>query len=713
MNVNINAEKIIDKSAITLVVEANVNLRTMITNNLKSLGFENLHVSNDFATAMGILESENIDWVVSSLQTESKTNVYHALGLCTKHDSLKNTLFTVFLNEPDKKHIPHLAANGAFSWFNIRTTDEYIRSIFNELFELIESKKADPVLIAAFFYQSYLFDQGKYNEGIYLYQNLLNIYPGDPEILLATAEAQLLAGQKKDGTLTLQQLTTLSPSHQGDAQKLADQFLGGKLPSLASGSSKQNPFGIREAVLVRLDAHSHSVEEEAFKELQVPYQVMTTSEDALIYLRDAQEPTIMFHGWWQDGINAAAFLQEFRDLCPHTVLTTVFGGLDQADYALLDELNSAMVIKPPLDRQKLIEKTIWAIQQDRRPLEKKFLMNRIFQALEDENIDLAIKFKEDLEQNALANQGDIYLVTAEILLKQDKAGDAVECGINALKYNGDPVASLNVMGKAFMKLGAFDKAFQSFDQAQELSPLSIKRLCVMAEAQFEMGQTNEANELLDEARGIREDSLDILETDAKQKIADGDIEIGKDLLSKLGSIKDIIAYLNNKAVTLAIEKKFDEAIKLYQQAYDSIPDEHVKFKSTINFNLGLLFLRTGDMDRAETTLRLCTPQENRKIAEKASKIIASIEEARTKSKILKMKEKEAPPPFKLSDDSAKKIRRSMRIVKSETIITKGERCLFLIVSADSQLKLVTESLASLPAFKTKRETTLQDKKVWV
>ena len=63
-------EKIIDRSAQVMVVDANVNLRTMMTNGLKSLGFNNIHVSNDYGTGIGVLESERIDWIISSLQTE-------------------------------------------------------------------------------------------------------------------------------------------------------------------------------------------------------------------------------------------------------------------------------------------------------------------------------------------------------------------------------------------------------------------------------------------------------------------------------------------------------------------------------------------------------------------------------------------------------------------------------------------------------------------
>lgn len=704
-------ERIQNKSAAILVVDSNVNLRTMITNSLKQLGYENIHVSNDFTTGIGILESEDISWVISNLQTENKLNIYHILGLCTKQEELKKILITCFITDQDKKHVPHLAAQGAMAWFYIKTTEEYITDILKKFPETIREHRNDPVLVAAGFYRDFLVDSGKYKEAVFLYQNLLTIYPGDPDILLEVAECQLLGGEQKDGGMTLAQIINVSPDHRDEAQKIADKYLGGKLPTNAVGGN--NPFGIKECCLIGIDAHSHSIIEELLKETNVNYQKFDAPEDALISLRDSEEPTMLIHGWWADGINTPAFLQEFRDLCPHTILVTIYGALDGADMALLDELCSAAVIKPPLDREKAMEKLVWSIQQDRRPLEKKFLITSIYKALADGEIDLAIKYKEDLEQNPLANQGDINLVTAEILFKQGKPAVAVDCAINALRYNADAVASLNAMGKCFMALGALDKAFQAFDQAQELSPLSIKRLCVMAEAQFEMGNVEESEALLQEAGDIHEDSQDIASTKAKTEIANGNISIGKELLSKLGSIKSIIGYLNNKAVSLALEKKYDEAVAMYQQAFESIPDEHARYRNVVQFNLALLHLRRGEMDKAEEILQVCTLGEDRKIAEKAQGIVDSIANARSKKQTVKMKEKEAPPKFVLSNDNEKKIKRSMRLVKNETIITKGERCLYLIITAQGKLKVVNESLATLPGYKAKKEMSMDDKKVWV
>ena len=141
-------DKILDKSGHVVVIESNVSLRGMYTAALKSLGFSNIHTSNDINIAIGILESEPVDWVITTLQTENKVNIYHLLNMCTKYENLKDIFITVSMSEADKKHVPQIAALGAFSWFMAKNTEEHIRGKFEELFKTISNNQKDPVLVA-------------------------------------------------------------------------------------------------------------------------------------------------------------------------------------------------------------------------------------------------------------------------------------------------------------------------------------------------------------------------------------------------------------------------------------------------------------------------------------------------------------------------------------------------------------------------------------
>ncbi len=702
---------IVDRTATVLVIENNISLRSLYNNVLKSLGYTHIYTTNEISIALGVLESEVVDWVLCSPQTENKLNIYHLLNMCIKYDGLKETLITTTLSDSEKKHIPHITALGCFSWFLSKSTEDHIRSSLEEIIRRIKIYKCDPTLITLSFLEDFLRDSQKHSELINTYRNLMSLYPGNTALLLKMAESQLLAGKKKEGSLTLQQACTMNIAAKPEAQSIADKYLSGVLPSISSGSTDQNPFGLKECFICKIDDSSKEVIENLFTETFAPFKYFSSSENCLDDCEKTVGPDLLISGWWNDGLNTAAFLQRFRIMKPHSVIVIIAHKLDSAEIALLNEMNCAVVLKPPLLRDKFLETLVWLIQQDNRPLEKSFLIIKIRQSLESGKIDRAIKFKESLQSNPLASQGDILLSTSEILLKQGNYEASLAIAIDALKYGGDSVACLNTMGRSFLKLGKFDKAFQAFDQAQELSPLNVKRLCSMAEASFELG--GDVSDLLIEASIIDENSRAVKSTEAKTKIASGNTNAGRNILAQLSSIKDIIAYLNNKAVTAALDRKYDEAVALYEQALESVPDLHAKYRTVVNYNLGILHLRMGQMDQAEKVLQRCVPKEDASISEKASQLLENIKQARAANKQLKMMEKEAPPPFQLNEEHLKKIKRGIRLAKVETIINKGERCLYHIFYSPEKLKIVLESLSYLPSFKVKESIELDNKKVFL
>ena len=208
----------------------------------------------------------------------------------------------------------------------------------------------------------------------------------------------------------MQQVCVIDDNSKDKAQKLADEYLGGTLPSISSGSTKENPFGIKECLMCKLDGNSKTVLESSFADTNVPNKYFTNAESCLEYAEMEEDPTLLICGWWDTDLNAAAFLQRFRKSCPKTIIAVVYRRPDSAELALLEEINCALLIKPPVIKESILEKIVWAIQQDQRPLEKSFLLSKITQSLEENKVDQAIKYKEDLERNELANSGTYLLL---------------------------------------------------------------------------------------------------------------------------------------------------------------------------------------------------------------------------------------------------------------------------------------------------------------
>ena len=80
---------------------------------------------------------------------------------------------------------------------------------------------------------------------------------------------------------------------------------------------------------------------------------------------------------------------------------------------------------------------------------------------------------------------------------------------------------------------------------------------------------------------------------------------------------------------------------------------------------------------------------------------------------MKMEQKADIPKMKLSDDDAKVLRRSLKLLKHQTLtIRKGERLLFQVFTANKHPKAYKNALVTLPGFKPKALHAGRDKAVW-
>src|SRR5690606_3634718 len=144
---------------------------------------------------------------------------------------------------------------------------------------------------------------------------------------------------------------------------------------------------------------------------------------------------------------------------------------------------------------------------------------------------------------------------AEIAYHQNDFEEASRLGIEALQTGGEDLYVLNVLGRTYMRLRYFDQAMAFFDRARRLSPNNIERLCELAEVQAETGNHQAADQHLNAAAGIDGTNVKVDTVKAKVSIARGDAASAKTLMSKMDSIAEIVAFMNNRAISLVNQNK--------------------------------------------------------------------------------------------------------------------------------------------------------------
>jgi len=182
------------KTARIVVVEPGTVVRQVIVDALRANGFPTVQGVATAKDALGILEVEAIDWIVTPLLADQPINAFHILKLCTEHVSLKGVRVTLLLEEGERDFLAPAFELGLFSWCLRPATKESLQAHCADIAAKLEAHRGRDSLVAADQLRAVLVGAKRFEPLLELEMNLLQLYPGSTELLLAVAEAQLRTG---------------------------------------------------------------------------------------------------------------------------------------------------------------------------------------------------------------------------------------------------------------------------------------------------------------------------------------------------------------------------------------------------------------------------------------------------------------------------------------------------------------------------------------
>jgi two-component system chemotaxis response regulator CheY len=126
----------IDKKMKILVVDDHLTMRRLIKSTLTSIGFENIELADDGATALPMLEEGNFDFLVSDWNMPIMQGI-DLLKKIRAHEKLKKLPFLMLTAEAKPEQIVAAAKAGVNDYlvkpFNHVTLEKKINKIFSKL----------------------------------------------------------------------------------------------------------------------------------------------------------------------------------------------------------------------------------------------------------------------------------------------------------------------------------------------------------------------------------------------------------------------------------------------------------------------------------------------------------------------------------------------------------------------------------------------------
>ena len=693
------------KTCKVLTVDTSGPVRQMMAETLRStLGFELTEGRSAISEALQQLEAESIDWIIAPLGADQTVNALHLLKICTEHPELKNTRVSIFIDYEEQYVLPSAFELGLLSWHAKPFTKETYSDELKTLLEGLEKIEFKDLVISAQYFRKYLRERKAHQQHIALERGLLDIFPGDTEILMNLAIPFHQSGKSEVARSLLTQVAMIEPSKKSAVEELGKNLFGEQNPIHGDHDSGQNILGLGSCIIIDSDDSVRSQMKEILSKFCVSeiHDFSNGSEAWDFISKSNVEPSIIFMEWRIPGITGPILLQRIRHHGFNTVPIMVVSSLLQAeDLPLAREIGISSILKKPLRKEEFISSLVWIVQQDRMPTEHTTMERKIRSAIKAGKRDVFEPLAQTFLADAGVNEAKKKLIEGEILFYKGEYLPARNATIEGIKMAGDSILGLNLLGKCFMSLKDFLSAQKCFEKAQKMSPMNIERLCNLAEVKSELGNPEAAKEDLDKAMNLDKDSVVVKEAGVKVALAQGDTESAKSLMQVLDSISGLVAYLNNKAVAYAKVGKPEEAIEMYKKTEQSIPDAQNEIKAIVAYNRALAVVKAGDTETSIEILRTIEKMPENRISKKARSLCDRLEKAKKKGTIFRLNSDDdknrAPSSTTTTEETS--LEEQNNVLLNSLSIERGELCCYLIFKNPEKSDLRCISLlAKQPRF---------------
>ena len=620
--------KLQDRSAKVLVVEGSGATRTLISEVVKKSGFTDVTGVPSIKDALGVMEAEDVDWIISSVLADQPENGVHLVKLVTEIPQLKTTRVSFLLDEDEQKVLPYCFRFGLLSYHRKPFTKDSLIAELEGLVQAYEDSAYNSTLTAGTYLRKFLNDEKKDKDLLQLERSLIGLYPSDYELLFNLIPPLSRLDRKDEAKSILGQILVIDPEKQETVDKMRNDYLDGVEIGNSEGDEKYNFLGLEKVVIVEPDEAVSENMKEILGDVGVTdVSIFKDGEEAAAHVNENPDPGIVLMEWRVPSLPGPLLVQRLKsegaETCPIVVVSSL---LEAEDIPLVREMGVATCIDKPLDKSDFIKKLIWTIQQDRNPSEQATMERKMRDFLKSNEMDEALAIKANFMAMPDVSDGAKEAIEAEFAYVQKRYADARNHGIEALTLCGDSLFMLNLLGKSLVQLREFEVALKCFKKAQQLSPRNIERLCAISEVQSEMGDHDAANETLKEAQEIDPDNTATAETAAKITVNAGDTARAKEMLSKLNAIDNVISFMNNSAVALAKCNMVDQGIEQYRKTMKSIPDNQEGTKAIVMYNLALAHARADEFEEACLHLERVTKMDSR-VKDKSSKLLKRIKKA--------------------------------------------------------------------------------------
>lgn len=674
-------KSIINKTASILVVHPTQTIRQLIKSSLKTLGFEKCHLFPDYTTCLSHLEVEKVDLILGTLSISENINGLQILDVILDNYQLRNTYIALFFDANEGDFVLPAFERGLLDSITAwGSTKEEMEKALKAMFQRWETLDYNELSISSLCIVPKLKDfPGRLEQ---YYRNILDFRQADARILMDLA---LLLREKEGDTeaaVFAKKAILLEPALQEE---------WGGTNSLAS-LEQVNVLGISRVGILDPDSDVVDMLKKGFEELGASNIHAFTSETEALECFLSQSFDIILTEWNLSEMAGGAFLQRLTkgqsSISPILVMSS---DLTEEDLVVLDELFVYGILKKPLTKEAWVAKVSWSLQEAKTTKNPRLLVENLRNLIYAGRIPDAAEELSHLRSLGVLDQGCILELSAQIAYAEKDFEQCKQFCLQALSEGEATIFVLSLLAKALMKLREFDAAIRCLDVANAMGPGNIQRLCMLAEGYLEIGEMEKASGAIDSAAAIDPNSEEVKTARLKQEMVSGNTEKAKELMSGFNAPRNIISFMNSRAVSLSFSGKHEESIAIYDQTSAAISPYRLDLQAVVFYNKALALARASDLSGCIAALMEAEKGADSNLQPRLKSLKARALISQEQNIPLKLNE-----VSKVVNLSQSEIENRMHQYTSNLKVQAGELSSYGILEAHSDVSAISDRISKVP-----------------
>lgn len=604
-----------DGSAQVLLV-GEASATTSLRSAFERSGFANIAVAPDCGTALVALENHRVHWIVAPLGAGEPVTAMHLLDACRQHDDLHQVLLTLILHDNESYCLGKAFELGLFAWISAGALDRELE----DLLGCMKTNNYDTTQTAADYIRRRLKSEKRFDQLAAFERRLSALYPHHSKQLAALAESSFLTQDSEGGKRALLEAQALGHTRSQELDKISTTYLKQSLKEI------RPKYQLESCLVIDPDPSVHKTCQDAVAGLGASLvQVFPHGEAAWAWL-DENTPDLIIQEWKLPGVSGVAMIQRLwgRVRAPLVVLSSVVG---KKDHIIMREMGVSHVVEKPISAEALRVQIDRIMIEEAIPTQVRTIHHQLRRLVACGDMSGARDLMRRRVESPPFSPADVHALEGELLLGEGKWVEARDEAIAAVRLDSHNLGSLNVLGKALMKLGDYASALKVLDKARAFSPQNVARLCDISEVQTELGNNDGAEEALALGSSVDQGSSSVRAAEFKHALRIGDGARAARIDLKGAQVNDVVSFLNNRAVALARTGAAAQSVELYTKAFGALPGEYFEVRLLIGYNLGLAYAKQSKLREALQTLEEVVKAGESRVLAKARSLADRIRKA--------------------------------------------------------------------------------------